>query len=524
MFTTLRFLTGLACAMALGGCAIAPARLKPLGPAAPGDPHALLEAALSERGDGSGGPSLGRFIELWKQNGGDVSGELRGNPVSSNTIYRVTFTGMVGAEPTVRYYDRITPASAFRIRGIEHHSREGSGLPLIAVRENRGINPLEFHFPPEGIVRPLTAILRAGKAQGGVRNVEIDLLCPYAGDTVRIDGRSRPLAADFSAPWAELLSRTGPLHQRRILDVLTPEPKRETRLYLMEPYDPRKEPLIMIHGLFSSPLTWAKLTNQLWNEDPLRRRYQVWHYHYNTSAPALYSSRLLRSQLRELRTMLDPEGDDPAVRRTTLLTHSMGGLVGKALAVSPGDAFWDATFTVPPDQLRLSPEDRAALADAFEWSADPAIHRIIFIATPHRGSPLADNLIGRAGRAFAKPPARFGALYERVLQANPHAFTPAYRKLGEGRLDGIHALSPGQPTLAILAELPLHHRVKTHSIIGNRGHPGPLESSSDGVVPYWSSHVPGADSETIVPAGHGSIDHPDTWSEVHRLLSLRPGE
>jgi hypothetical protein len=127
-------------------------------------------------------------------------------------------------------------------------------------------------------------------------------------------GVRQPLAADFSVPWAAALARAGKLNQLRVLDMITPQPKREPRLYLMEPYDPNKEPLIMIHGLLSTPLAWAELSNDLWADETIRRRYQIWHYLYNTSAPALYSSRLLRAQLRELRQLLDPENDDPAMR------------------------------------------------------------------------------------------------------------------------------------------------------------------------------------------------------------------
>jgi pimeloyl-ACP methyl ester carboxylesterase len=288
----------------------------------------------------------------------------------------------------------------------------------------------------------------------------------------------------------------------------------------MEPYDPQKEPLIMIHGLLSTPLAWAALSNDLWADATVRRRYQIWHFLYNTSAPALYASRQLRQQLRQVRQLLDPTGRHPALQRTTLLTHSMGGLVGKALALEPGDAFWRAAFTVPPEQLRLTPDERAQLNDAFDWRADPTIHRIIFIATPHRGSDFADNVIGRVGSWFTRPPDHFRTFYESVSARNPGVFTPEYAQLGRGRLDSVNALSPRQPTLRILAELPFAHPVQLHSIIGDRGRPGPLQQSSDGIVPYTSSHLDGVVSEKIVPAGHSAFRHPEAIQEIRRILSL----
>ena len=140
------------------------------------------------------------------------------------------------------------------------------------------------------------------------------------------------------------------------------------------------------------------------------------------------------------------------------------------------------------------------------------------MAVPHRGSEFADNFVGKLGRLLTGPPKPFREFYERISSANPGAFTPEYEVLGKGRLDSVNALSPQQPTLRILADLPFAHPVKAHSIIGNRGKPGPLEESSDGIVPYSSSHLEGAVSERIVPEGHGAFHHPDAMTEIERIL------
>ena len=113
------------------------------------------------------------------------------------------------------------------------------------------------------------------------------------------------------------------------------------------------------------------------------------------------------------------------------------------------------------------------LNEAFEWKADPSIHRIIFIATPHRGSDFAENPIGRIGSWLTRPPSPFQTFYHRISAANPGVFTPEYAALGSGKLDGVSSLSPCQPTLHILTELPYAHPVKVHSIIGTRGKAGP---------------------------------------------------
>jgi pimeloyl-ACP methyl ester carboxylesterase len=512
-------LTALFSLVMLNACAIAPASVKRVKkPGGDRTLHALLSTALESPDDPASAHALAHFVERWKQQGLPAQDTVPAD--GGGVAYRVRFAGTECGGYPLEYFDEISPAADFEVRKLKHHMRSGAGAPLTALRENRHRTQIENYFPPEVISRALTAIARPGAVRGGAREVQIELLCPVAHPTVVVNGRCQPLAADFTVPWAAALARAGKLNQSRVLDMLTPTPKRQPQIYLMEPYDPDREPLIMIHGLLSTPLVWAGLSNELWADEAIRSRYQIWHFLYNTSAPALYATRQLRNRLRDLRQLLDPEGDDAAMQRTTLLTHSMGGLVGKALALRPGDAFWKAAFKVPHASLKLSAADKKTLEDAFEWEPDRTIHRIIFIAVPHRGSDFADNFIGRIGRWVTMPPQPFQAFYERISATNPGVFTSAYEDLGRGRLDSVNSLSPRQPTLHILAELPYARPVRTYSIIGTRGKPGPLEQSSDGLVPYASSHIGGVESETIVPAGHSAVDHPQTVSEIRRILKL----
>lgn len=510
-------------ALCLGSCAIAPANVRRVvRQMASGDTglHELLDKTLAlPADDEKGSAALARFVEAWKLKGRPSSGDVMPGTAGGIT-YHVQFGATRHGSYGLDYFDQIQPACDFEIRKIEHHQRPGVGAPLVALRENDHREPIEAWYPPEVIARPLTAVASAGAVHGGVREIRIDLLCPMVNDTVKQGGRRRPLAADFSVHWAAALSRAGKLNQLRVLDMLTRTPERKPQLYLMEPYDPRKEPLIMIHGLLSTPLAWADLSNDLWADDAVRQRYQIWHYLYNTSAPPLYATRLLRGQLRELRRQLDPGGRDPASQRITLLTHSMGGLVGKGLVVRPRDAFWKAAFRVPHESLHLSPEDRAQLNDAFEWQPDLTVHRIIFVAVPHRGSAFADNFLGRVGSLITAPPQTFHSFYAGITAANPGVFTSDYERLGSGRLDSVHSLSPRQPTIKILASLPLPPGLQVHSIIGNRGKSGPLATSSDGIVPYTSSHLDNAASELIVPAGHRAFHHPMAVAEIKRILKL----
>ncbi|HEY1049295.1 MAG TPA: alpha/beta hydrolase [Prosthecobacter sp.] len=495
--------------LSLSGCAIAPARVEHVGRREKRHLHALMTAALDTRDPKEAAKALGRFVEQWclQKKGGNES--LKPGASSPSQItYKVKFDQTPKGCYDLRYFDKVSYAGDFVVERMKHHMRAGVGAPMMAMRENTNREPIERFYPPEAIARPLTAVAFPGASKKDEKEVSIQLLCPLSNDSVVINGRRAALAADFSVPWAAALERAASLNQQRVTDMLTSTPKRKPQLYLMEPYDPRKEPLIMIHGLLSSPLAWSGLSNELWADDEIRRRYQIWHYLYNTSAPFLYSASILRAQLRTLRSQLDPDGDDPAMRKTTLLTHSMGGLVGKTLALKPGDAFWKATFTVPRVRLKLDRDDLAELTDAFSWQPDRTVHRIIFIATPHRGSSYADNIVGRAGSMLTKAPGDFLEFFKHISTANPNVFTPEYSALE--KLDGVTALSPQDPTLRILADMSYAQKVSTHSIIGGR----------DFIVPYSSSHLESADSELIVSSRHRAFRHPAAVAEVRRILKL----
>jgi hypothetical protein len=97
----------------------------------------------------------------------------------------------------------------------------------------------------------------------------------------------------------------------------------------------------------------------------------------------------------------------------------------------------------------------------------------------------------------------------------PGILNPYYVKVrARGGPTSLFSLAPN-PLLDSLADLPI--KVPFHSIIGNRGKDQGLDSS-DGVVAYRSSHLEGAESEKIVPAGHNLLLHPATVAEIKRIL------
>ena len=104
-----------------------------------------------------------------------------------------------------------------------------------------------------------------------------------------------------------------------------------------------------------------------------------------------------------------------------------------------------------------------------------------------------------------------------ILQASVVQEDPTVLKLN--RLpNSIDTLAHNDPFVKEMNTLPMAKRIPYHSIIGDRGR-GDTPNSSDGVVPYWSSHVSGAKSERIVPSGHGANQNPQGIAEVIRILN-----
>jgi hypothetical protein len=191
----------------------------------------------------------------------------------------------------------------------------------------------------------------------------------------------------------------------------------------------------------------------------------------------------------------------------------MGGLLSQAQVTNMTRADWEKTVGGPMMELfaTLKPADLVAKATTFK--ANSRIKRVVFVCTPHRGSKMASGGIGELGIKLISLPTDLATTLKSEIPEE------TLRKINNGRLpNSVSNLKPNAPYLAVMNKQSIH--APYHSIIGNRGKPGPLADSSDGVVPYWSSHLDGAKSECIVPGPHGSCQLPQTITEIDRILRL----
>jgi pimeloyl-ACP methyl ester carboxylesterase len=288
-----------------------------------------------------------------------------------------------------------------------------------------------------------------------------------------------------------------------------------TGLSLSRPYTRGKIPVVFVHGLWSSPRSWDRLITELEADPALADRYQYWTFGYSTGDPIPYSAALLRGALQEMRWELDPGGTDAAFDQIVLVGHSMGGLLAKMLVLDSGTRLWRLISDHPIDELAGEPGDRDLFRRALIFEPQPEVRRVIFIATPHRGSHVDRGSLHHLGTRLVRLPDALRAAHGRLLARNGSEF---FREHIRGGLPtSIDELEWGSPILTALHDLRLSPAVQVHSIIADRGNP-PRPGGTDGLVPYASAHLDGAASERIISSGHLCQDHPDVIREVRRIL------
>ena len=289
-----------------------------------------------------------------------------------------------------------------------------------------------------------------------------------------------------------------------------------TGLSLLRPYRRGKVPVVFVHGLWASPWTWSRMVESLEADAALRDRYQFWTFGYSTGDPIPYSALLLRRDLADVRRKFDPDGTDAAFDRMVLVGHSMGGLLAKMMVQDSGIRLWRLISDRPFDELAGEAHDRELFHSALIFQPRPEVRRVLFIATPHRGSHVDRGRLEHLGSRLVRLPDPLRASHQRLMVRNgPDFFVERFRK---GLPTSIDELEWQSPILMALDQLGLATTIKVHSIIADRRNP-PRVGGSDGLVPYESAHLDGAVSELLVSSGHLCQDHPAVIREVRRILA-----
>jgi len=406
------------------------------------------------------------------------------------------------------------PADRYQFKGTlvgERAPKAGLGAPVIFKSKETNTSTYDQFAQGKQVFYGLTAVL-----QFTGNHCEMVFKDPLSQEVVMLDGQTFPLAADFQAPLAlgvsDLKSR-----KKELAGMFNPSGSTDgSRLIRLQPYDPNKIPVIFVHGLSNSPSTWVPMIDFLREDPQIRKNYQLWVFRYASGLPYPLPTAQLRTKLDEIGKMY------PNHKDIVLVGHSMGGMISRLLVTDSGDTLWNASFDRPPGEMGFSQETRRAMEKLLIFKARSDVSRVIYASASHRGSADATNWLGRLGAKLVGNPVAEPEITKEAMDA----VTPdPNRKKKLKRLpNSIDVLNPDGRFLKTVDTLPLKPGIPFHSIIGDRGKGGNLSRiepvSTDGIVPYWSSHLDGAESELIIPSGHWTIHHPAGIAEVKRILKL----
>jgi pimeloyl-ACP methyl ester carboxylesterase len=448
--------------------------------------------------------ACGELTVLLRSSGG---GQLWNHPLTltgNNSTYHLRLEPASHAVWAPDYFTTFELEQQVKEKLIRKENiQEGVGGALVGVRL---VNPPDKFAPRRGITAPVTATLDFhGK------DATLALRRPAKQPTATVEGKTRPLAANFSAP----ISYYKPPSNLALVGLVGGFEARhypaQIGLYFLQPYDPERIPLVLVHGLFSTPWTWVQTINGLQADPEIRKHYQFWVFAYPTGYPILYSALRLRQELARV------DQAYPNHKPYVVVGHSMGGMLTHDQVITVTQAMWDKAMGDTARNIFAQNSSDSLIVRATTFRANPRIKRVVFICTPHRGSEMASGGLGKFAISLINLPGQLATVMKDSLSSGELLqLTGSSKRLP----NSVWGLKPTNPALPVINGVRMN--VPYHSIIGDRGK-GDSPNSTDGVVAYWSSHLDGAQSEKIVPGPHGSCELPETIAELDRILRLNVG-
>jgi len=414
----------------------------------------------------------------------------------------------------VENFTRYTASDSLSLRGMSMRVREnGLGSPVIGEeRIQKGETTIGKGYGLTLIMTPNNLDFESKKGLA----VNLQIFSPLTARSFKVKNNDVPLEIDLTAPFAYGLNQnfywdlglTQFLKGKQLID---------NGMYQLQPYQPGKIPVILVHGTMSSPVTWAELWNTL-NADPLvRDKFQFWYYSYDSGKPVISSAKHLVKSINKLKLELDPESKDPAIDNMVVIGHSQGGLLTRLTVTDTGESIIKTvTKGKSIDELNIRDEFKKDLRDQAVFEALPCVKRVVYIATPHRGSSLVNGFTTRIARWFITLPMNTIQNTADIVKGL------ATLELGDEFREikyrtSIQSMSPNNPALISLAKREPADWVTVNSIVAVKDIHD-KENSGDGVVKYSSAHLANADSEFVIQSGHSCLNNPLVIEEVRKRL------
>lgn len=440
--------------------------------------------------------ALGRFVETNFDGAYLRKTEFNG---PDGVVYRVRIVTDPRDWP-VTFLNRLTPIRPAKTRAAAALQWPGWGVPVIGEsKPDRAAQPFE---PRMGYRLPVTVVADM-HMRGGVCETTIRFLNPEVTKSIRSGGKMRPVAGNLFAPNLATFRQGNPLILSLRWLFQVDRFAYPTNLIFMQPYDPDRIPVVLVHGLLSTPQMWGEVVNGLQADPVIRKNFQFWAFFYPTGQPIPVSALDLRQALHSAESRYSLK------RGMVLVGHSMGGIISRAQASSSGgNALLNEIFGTDAPRVIARLPKAPLLRDTLIFERDKNVRRVVFVCVPHQGSNMA--LAGPAG-FFASLIRLPNNIVGAVAEVSDVVTTLDLRRPPTS----IAGLSPRSPFLRALNQRPI--AAPHHTILGDRGR-GNSPNSSDGVVPYSSAHLASAESQVIVPAGHGAFRHPMAITEMRRIL------
>lgn len=477
--------------------------------------------------------ALSKMIMVYTQR--YKSGKLGKKISIGNSNYFINYKGY----PALENQDVQSFLSSYNLNfsGLRSiNRRDGFGAEFVAIlpdqnvpQENKYIiDPLNYQYK-NGInpnIHPSTylpvTVAALPKSNSSIQQIiqgadfEINAYDPYNLDHLSIAGKSYPLAANFSAPYGLWLAQNN-LGAAAYLSLINRDNHLTMpHLYMLEPYNPNKKVIVLIHGLASSPEGWIRLTNDIMGDDVLREHYQVWQVFYSTNAPILESRFQVYALIQQAFNSLDPKA--PAAKDAVLIGHSMGGIIARLL-VSNQDITQQAVQMFNISEMKKL-NSNPIFTQRLKFKPITNFDRTIFLATPHRGTPFANRWFTKLARRVIQLPVAFVGAVGEALEDKEEGYTELFMtQIKNGALqNGPSDLSQNSRFTKLTKDIMPITSMPYHSIIGNSTNSTQPDVMSDGVVPYTSSHLDGAVSEKIIKGGHSIQETPEAVLELRRIL------
>jgi len=396
-------------------------------------------------------------------------------------------------------------------------AHNGIGVPVVLAQDDSKRVAAPFH-PPQGEFLPATAVLEfPPEVQGRPAGARLRFYNPLAVSEVKVGLHHEMLAENLTAALQpSLTNKTFKKLSHTLLQSASAE--QESGLFFLNRYDKTKVPVVFVYGMNCDPSVWKNTINALFADPDLRRRYQPVCFIYPTKLPVPVSSARLRELLKRSRDKLDPGHHDAGFAHMVLVGHSVGGLLVRMQVINSGTDFWRSFFSATPREIaaKVDAKTEQLVQKALFFQPIPNVKSVVFICTPHEGCVVAEGSILRAAmRLILFLPETARQRMKALVKLPKVDMNPVLRDFYNWGVEGPENLSTKHPFFHALARHPVP--VTFHSIIATRGS-ADLLTSSDGIAPYWSTHLDGAASETIVPYSHGCLENPGTVNAVMNIL------